>query len=82
MCPGNKVFSVAPFPPALTIASEGTEHTTETVGADAQPSGYTLALFHTPMSTGSAPPGHGYVSDDGHHFACKNPGRLQASFHV
>ncbi|KAI9450269.1 hypothetical protein BJY52DRAFT_196728 [Lactarius psammicola] len=60
----------------------GTEHTTEKGGANAQPSGCTLALFHRPMSTESAPPGPGYVSDDGHHFACKKPGRLQAAFHV
>ena len=58
----------------------GAEHTTEKGGANAQPSGCTLALFHTPISTEGAPPG--YVSNDGHHFACKNPGRLQAAFHV
>ncbi|KAH9059756.1 hypothetical protein EDB87DRAFT_1562790 [Lactarius vividus] len=57
----------------------GAEHTTEKGGANAQPSGCTLPLFHAPLSTA---PGHGYVSNDGHHFACKNPGRLQASFHV
>ncbi|KAI9455142.1 hypothetical protein BJY52DRAFT_1122187 [Lactarius psammicola] len=59
----------------------GTEHT-EKIGVNAQPSGCTLALFHAPMSTESAPRGPGYVSNDGHHFACRNPGRLQASFHV
>ncbi|KAH9171597.1 hypothetical protein EDB89DRAFT_1093696 [Lactarius sanguifluus] len=61
---------------------QGTEHTTEWGGANAQPSGCTLPLFHVPMSTGSAPLGPGYVSNDGHHFACKNPGRVQAAFHV
>ncbi|KAI9450271.1 hypothetical protein BJY52DRAFT_1227294 [Lactarius psammicola] len=60
----------------------GPEHTTEKGGASAQPSGCTQALFHAPISTESAPPGPGYVSNDGHHFACRNPGRLQASFHV
>lgn len=60
----------------------GTEHTAERGGANAQPSGCTLALFHTPMSARSAPPSHGYVSNDGHYFACRNPGRLQAAFHV
>ena len=82
MCPGNDFFSVAPFPPTLTITSKGPEHTVEKGGANAQPSGCTLALFHAPVSSAeSAPPG-GYVSNDGHHFACKNPGRLQAAFHV
>ena len=61
---------------------EGREHTTEGGGANAQPSGCTLAMFHAPMSAESAPPGPGYVSSDGHHFACKNPVLLQAAFHV
>ncbi|KAI9444004.1 hypothetical protein H4582DRAFT_2189914 [Lactarius indigo] len=60
----------------------GTEHTTGGGGANAQPSLCTLELFHTPISTGNVPPGPGYVSNDGHHFACKKPGRLQAAFHV
>ena len=52
-------------------------------GANAQPSGCTLALFHAAVAAagGNTPPG-GYVSNDGHHFACKNPGRLLAAFHV
>ncbi|KAI9455069.1 hypothetical protein BJY52DRAFT_1122205 [Lactarius psammicola] len=58
------------------------EHTPESGRPNAQPSGCTLALFHTPVRTESAPPGPGYVSNDGHHFACKNPGREQAAFHV
>ncbi|KAH9029436.1 hypothetical protein EDB85DRAFT_2251894, partial [Lactarius pseudohatsudake] len=60
----------------------GTEHTTGGGGANAQPSRCTLELFHTPISTESVPPGPGYVSNDGHHFTCKKPGRLQAAFHV
>jgi hypothetical protein len=82
MCPGNKFFSIAPFHPVLTITSVGDEHTAEKGGAGAQPSGCTLALFHTRARTESVSPGLGYVSNDGHHFACKNPGRLQAAFHV
>jgi hypothetical protein len=82
MCPGNKSFSVAPIYPVLTVNSVGDEHTAEKGGANAQPSGCTLALFHTPISTESVSPAGGYVSNDGHHFACKNPGRLQAAFHV
>jgi len=34
------------------------------------------------MRTEDAPPGPGYVSNDGHHFTCKNPVLLQAAFHV
>ena len=67
----------------LLIATyEGREHTTEGGGVNAQPSGCTLAIFHAPMGAESAPPGPGYVSSDGHHFACKNPVLLQAAFHV
>ncbi|KAH9059752.1 hypothetical protein EDB87DRAFT_1790917 [Lactarius vividus] len=60
----------------------GTEHTKEKGGANAQPSRCTLALFHTPLNSGNRPPGPGYVSNDGHHFTCKKPGRPQAAFHV
>ena len=66
----------------LISTYEGREHTTEGGGATAQPSSCTLAIFHAPMSAESAPPGPGYVSSDGHHFACKNPVLLQAAFHV
>ncbi|KAH9171595.1 hypothetical protein EDB89DRAFT_1906874 [Lactarius sanguifluus] len=79
---GIKLSSIAPFLPVLTMTSEGTEHTKKKGGANAQPSGCTLALFHVPLSTGLAPPGHGYVSGDGHHFTCKKPGRPQVAFHV
>ncbi|KAH8977863.1 hypothetical protein EDB86DRAFT_2816692 [Lactarius hatsudake] len=60
----------------------GREHTAEGGGAGAQPSGCTLPIFHASMSAEGAPPGPGYVSSDGHHFACKNPVLLQAAFHV
>ncbi|KAH9059751.1 hypothetical protein EDB87DRAFT_1577415 [Lactarius vividus] len=82
MCPGNKFSSVAPYLPSLTMTPEGTEHTKEKGGANAQPSGCTLSLFHMPLSIGLPPPGPGYVSNDGHHFTCKKPGRPQAAFHV
>ncbi|KAI9444006.1 hypothetical protein H4582DRAFT_1807752, partial [Lactarius indigo] len=51
-------------------------------GTNAQPSGCTLSLFHMPMSAAIAPRGPGYVSNDGHHFTCKKPGRPQAAFHI
>ena len=61
---------------------EGREHTTEGGRTNAQPSGCTLPIFHALMRTEDAPPGPGYVSNDGHHFTCKNPVLLQAAFHV
>ncbi|KAI9455147.1 hypothetical protein BJY52DRAFT_1188514 [Lactarius psammicola] len=67
---------------ALITTYEGREHTTEGGGASAQPSGCTLPIFHAPMTAEGSPPGPGYVSSDGHHFACKNPVLLQAAFHV
>ena len=75
-------FSWRGFSFSLITTYKGREHTTEGGGANAQPSGCTLAIFHAPMSAETAPPGPGYVSSDGHHFACKNPVLLQAAFHV
>ena len=54
----------------------------EVGGANAQPSHCTLALFHAPMDSANAPAGLGYVSNDGHHFSCKNPVVMQQAFHV
>ena len=48
--------------------------------ANAQPSYCTLALFHAPVNAANAPAGLGYVSDEGHHFSCKNPIVDVASF--
>jgi len=39
-------------------------------------------MFHVPNSPNSAPAGLGYVSNDGHHFSCKNPVVMQQAFHV
>lgn len=60
----------------------GPEHTVEVGGANAQPSRCTLALFHAPIDAANAPAGLGYVSNDGHHFSCKNPVVMQQAFHV
>ena len=54
----------------------------EVGGANAQPSRCTLALFHAPIDAENAPAGLGYVSNDGHHFSCKNPIVMQQAFHV
>jgi len=60
----------------------GPEHTVEVGGANAQPSRCTLALFHAPIDAANAPAGLGYVSNDGHHFSCRNPIVMQQAFHV
>ncbi|KAI0302836.1 hypothetical protein B0F90DRAFT_1667445 [Multifurca ochricompacta] len=60
----------------------GPEHTVEEGGANAQPSRCTEALFHAPMDGANAPSGVGYVSSDGHHFACRNPILMQPAYHV
>jgi hypothetical protein len=39
-------------------------------------------MFHPPMDAANAPAGLGYVSNDGHHFGCRNPIVMQQAFHV
>ncbi|KAI9460718.1 hypothetical protein F5148DRAFT_1377366 [Russula earlei] len=60
----------------------GPEHTTDVGGPNAKPSSCTLPLFHGPLDDEDAHPGPGYVSNDGHHFSCKNPIVMQQAFHV
>lgn len=49
----------------------------------AQPSKCTLPILHEPLQLLQAlPGGTGYISRDGHHFACVNPALLQQSFHM
>ncbi|KAI9455150.1 hypothetical protein BJY52DRAFT_1224767 [Lactarius psammicola] len=74
-----KCFFVVRIFVALIMIYEGPEHTTEVGGANAQPSSCTQPMFHTPLNSS---PGPGYISNDGHHFACKNPALLQPAFHV
>ncbi|KAL1748217.1 hypothetical protein HDZ31DRAFT_21499, partial [Schizophyllum fasciatum] len=57
----------------------GPEHAA-TTSAPAQPSYCTLPIFHAAHTHTSQ--GLGYVSNDGHHFSCKNPAVLQQAFHV
>ncbi|KIJ61776.1 hypothetical protein HYDPIDRAFT_115606 [Hydnomerulius pinastri MD-312] len=59
----------------------GPEHTAA-AGNIAQPSYCTLPLFHPPMNPNTPPEGLGYVSNDGHHFSCRNPVVMQQAFHV
>ena len=39
-------------------------------------------MFHPPMNAANAPAGLGYMSNDGHHFECKNPVGIQHAFHM
>ncbi|KAF5337682.1 hypothetical protein D9757_014271 [Collybiopsis confluens] len=57
----------------------GSEHAaTATIAA--QPSYCILPMFHPPAAFNNS--GLGHISNDGHHFNCKNPAVLQQSFHV
>jgi hypothetical protein len=61
----------------------GPEH--EATGTTAtQPSYCTLPIFHPPSGSpflGNAL-GVGYISNDGHHFSCRNPTVMKQAFHV
>ncbi|KAI0253468.1 hypothetical protein BJV78DRAFT_1153084 [Lactifluus subvellereus] len=39
-------------------------------------------MFHLPRKPGGPVDGHGYISNDGHLFECKNPVVMQRAFHV
>jgi len=58
----------------------GPEHAGD-AGTLPQPSYCTLPMFHPP-SDPSAAPALGYISNDGHHFNCRNPVVMQQAFHV
>ncbi|KAF5381812.1 hypothetical protein D9757_008326 [Collybiopsis confluens] len=57
----------------------GPEHAA-TATNSAQPSYCILPMFHPPAALNN--PGMGHISNDGHHFSCKNPTVLQQAFHV
>ncbi|KAG9310081.1 hypothetical protein JVU11DRAFT_9689 [Chiua virens] len=59
----------------------GPEHTTAGGGA-AIPSCCVLPHFHAPLNPNTTAVGTGYVSQDGHQFACRNPVVMQQAFHV
>ncbi|KAF8122279.1 hypothetical protein EV363DRAFT_1274846 [Boletus edulis] len=59
----------------------GPEHTAAGGGA-AIPSYCVLPLFHAPLDPNTAPARVGYVSSDGHQFACRNPVVMQQAYHV
>ena len=79
MCPGkNKAYAVS----NVKLNYQGSEHTANVGGVNAKPSRCTLPIFHLPMDVASAPAGLGYVSNDGHHFTCRNPIVTQHAFHM
>ncbi|KIO11026.1 hypothetical protein M404DRAFT_127237 [Pisolithus tinctorius Marx 270] len=59
----------------------GPEHAGD-AGNLAQPSYCTLPMFHPPADVNAGAPAVGYISNDGHHFACRNPVVMQQAFHV
>ncbi|TFY74324.1 hypothetical protein EWM64_g9688 [Hericium alpestre] len=59
----------------------GPEHNA-TATAPAQPSYCVLPMFHQPRAANAAVTGLGYISNDGHQFACRNPVVMQQAFHV
>jgi hypothetical protein len=79
-CAGKLVYIIASKHPISNI-SLGPEHQPDAQG-HSQPSYCTLPMFHPPQARDRVPPGGGYVSDDGHHFGCRNPVVLQQAFHV
>ncbi|KAF8607193.1 hypothetical protein BDV93DRAFT_303052 [Ceratobasidium sp. AG-I] len=62
------------------VLCPGPEH--EVTATRAAESSYcTLPIFHPPQDRLLAP-ANGYVSLDGHSFACQNPARLHQSYHI
>ena len=79
MCSGNETsFGFS----GIELNYQGSEHTAEGGGVNAQPSYCMLSMFHPPMDAANAPGGLGYVSNDGHYFKCKNPVGIQHAFHM
>ncbi|KAI6101022.1 hypothetical protein EDD16DRAFT_1716799 [Pisolithus croceorrhizus] len=59
----------------------GPEHAGD-AGNLAQPSHCTLPMFHPLAVANAVVPTVGYISNDGHHFTCRNPVIMQQAFHV
>ena len=64
----------------VSNSETGPEHAGD-AGTLPQPSYCTLPMFH-PQSDPSVAPALGYISNDGHHFSCRNPVVMQQAFHV
>ncbi|KAI6157189.1 hypothetical protein BKA82DRAFT_4325642 [Pisolithus tinctorius] len=79
MCSGKR-YGCGPWDPSLDQET-GLEHAGD-AGNLAQPSYCTLPMFHPPADLNAGTPAVGYVSNDGHHFACRNPVVMQQAFHV
>ncbi|KAI6163533.1 hypothetical protein EDD17DRAFT_475985 [Pisolithus thermaeus] len=59
----------------------GPEHAGD-AGNLAQPSYCTSPMFHPLAIANAVVPAVGYISNDGHHFTCRNPVIMQQAFHV
>ncbi|KAI6101023.1 hypothetical protein EDD16DRAFT_1526092 [Pisolithus croceorrhizus] len=59
----------------------GPEHAGD-AGTLPQPSYCTLPMFHRPSDPHGAAPAIGHISNDGHHFTCRNPVVMQQAYHV
>ncbi|KAI5994326.1 hypothetical protein EDD15DRAFT_2432753 [Pisolithus albus] len=59
----------------------GPEHAGD-AGNLAQPSYCTLPILHPPAYPDADAQDVGYISNDGHHFTCRNPVVMQQAFHV
>ncbi|KAG8921722.1 hypothetical protein FRC02_012397, partial [Tulasnella sp. 418] len=63
------------------VQCAGKEHEATATTA-ARPSFCTLPIFHPPQPLNWTGAGNGYVSADGHAFACVNPNNMRQAFHV
>ncbi|KAG8909611.1 hypothetical protein FRC02_007665, partial [Tulasnella sp. 418] len=63
------------------VQCAGKEHE-GTATTAARPSFCTLPIFHPPQPLNWTGAGNGYVSADGHAFACVNPNNMRQAFHV
>ncbi|KAI0250873.1 hypothetical protein BJV78DRAFT_1393001 [Lactifluus subvellereus] len=65
----------------LNRISIGPEHLATAAGPG-QPSYCKLPILHPPRNPEDRIDGHGYISNDGHLFECRNPGVMQQAFHI
>ncbi|KAI6035782.1 hypothetical protein EDC04DRAFT_2880315 [Pisolithus marmoratus] len=59
----------------------GPEHASD-AGNLSRPSYCTLPMFHPAADANAVAPAVGHISNDGHHFTCRNPAVMQQAFHV
>ncbi|KAL4067468.1 hypothetical protein V8B97DRAFT_2061708 [Scleroderma yunnanense] len=71
----------AMFSKCDSMCRAGPEHAGD-AGNIAQPSYCVLPMFHPPCDPSGGAPAVGYISNDGHQFACRNPVMMQQAYHV